>query len=589
MNKKNNSSTQIHITNHSNDPSKNRSYNFNLHSSYYQGNRINNINNNSQNVEINKKTAINLRNSSQKMNKYKKRELEKQEELEKQKMKKENEIENNIRDMLKCYICLSKVTKPRMCNYCKRICCEACIQKWFESHNACGICKHTQTLQDMIALPFLDDMSAYFINNIDNQPKRSTMMFNNRSAINSMNPRTYFNKSNKYPKDRININNNNNNINNNIININNNNAIGNIDYNNENALSEIKEDTECKDNSEIMETEEENNICTEHGNKIDFYCIQCNKYFCSQCLIFFGEESKKHSNHYIVKVDTINDLGVNEAINEYNKLPQTKSKIEDLIGLCNLKLRENEIKKYETIKSLNKIKDLYIKKINEDSNTIKNLLKDVKITKNKILTEMDLFPSKYMKIEKNNNINEAQDMMKEIKTLNKVDQILQRQIHLENINISRKLYVDNFQTEFMDFNIHRLRDGAEVEPGQQFQNNQQLVNCNLNIANYPCRIMIKYAQNKVFISFSIKINEPFNSPNYPTFQSYIIFKNNKFGLEFIHLTNQFLAQNLDGQFAMGQSREQVNSLELDADRFLFLINEENKISLKIFVTKSYYK
>ena len=110
MNKKNNTSTQMHITNHSNDPSKNRSYNINLHNSYYQGNRINNLNNNSQNPDFNKKTAFNLRNSSQKMNKYKKREMEKQEELEKEKMKKENEIENNIRDMLKCYICLSKVT-----------------------------------------------------------------------------------------------------------------------------------------------------------------------------------------------------------------------------------------------------------------------------------------------------------------------------------------------------------------------------------------------------------------------------------------------------------------------------------------------
>jgi hypothetical protein len=57
----------------------------------------------------------------------KKKEMEKK-ELEK--IKKENELQEQIRDSLKCYICLSKVTKPKMCNFCKKICCEVCINKW---------------------------------------------------------------------------------------------------------------------------------------------------------------------------------------------------------------------------------------------------------------------------------------------------------------------------------------------------------------------------------------------------------------------------------------------------------------------------
>ena len=42
-------------------------------------------------------------------------------------LKKEIEIEDNIRDYLKCYICLTKVIKPKMCKFRKRICCERCI------------------------------------------------------------------------------------------------------------------------------------------------------------------------------------------------------------------------------------------------------------------------------------------------------------------------------------------------------------------------------------------------------------------------------------------------------------------------------
>ena len=49
------------------------------------------------------------------------------------------------------------------------------------------------------------------------------------------------------------------------------------------------------------------------------------------------------------------DLGVKEAINEYNKLPRTKNKIENLISLFNLKIG----------KIINIVKDLYIKIINK--------------------------------------------------------------------------------------------------------------------------------------------------------------------------------------------------------------------------------
>ena len=98
-------------------------------------------------------------------------------------LKKEIEIEDNIRDYLKCYICLTKVIKPKMCKFCKRICCERCINRWMETHNFCGVCKHKLSQQDLITLPFLDDMSTYFLNNIDSHPKN----INNPNLMNNQN------------------------------------------------------------------------------------------------------------------------------------------------------------------------------------------------------------------------------------------------------------------------------------------------------------------------------------------------------------------------------------------------------------------
>ena len=105
------------------------------------------------------------------------KDIENEEQLAKKKeqedIRREKELEDQIRDSLKCYICLGKVTKPKMCNYCKRICCEACINRWLQNHSFCGICKRHITPNEMITLPFLDDLSEFFIKNIDNPNRRN--------------------------------------------------------------------------------------------------------------------------------------------------------------------------------------------------------------------------------------------------------------------------------------------------------------------------------------------------------------------------------------------------------------------------------
>jgi len=531
---------------------KNNYYNF-------INNRKNNNNYHSDNI-LNTKTNKNFKNESRNLNinknieekrKKKVEEEEKRKNLEIQRMKKEIEIEDNIRDVLKCYICLTKVRKPRMCQNCKRICCEACIIKWLEYNTTCGICKHHITLNDMITLPFLDDMSSFFINNIDNHPKNNEI-FNNVVSSNKLNQKTFQGNRKETNNEGKKINNYINNIDNEVI---------------MNNINEINED------SEIGESEVDKNMCANHYSKIEFYCIQCNKYFCSKCLVFFGEESKKHSGHYIVKVEKIDDLGVKEAIKEYNKLPETKNKIENLIGLCNLKIKENEIKKYETGKIINIIKDLFIKNIDEESLVTKDILKQLIVSKNEILNQYSSFQNKYSDIMKNNNIIEAQRINLELKQLNNINQKIEKDIQ-EKTKIIPSLYIENYQTDFIDFNI--------LVSGQQFSENQELLNedVNLNI-NYPCKLKIRYLRNKIIISCTLTVNEPINSPEFPILYIYIIFRNQKYGLEFINLSNNNKSK------ILSQNLEQINSIEFD--KFLFLCNGENKISLKFFVTKAYNK
>ena len=152
----------------------NRNNNFLYNSFVSMGNNGNNIMN-----SLNLKTmgslsySYNIRNQNQDINKN---------------LKKDKDIEQNIRDNLKCHFCLSKVINPKMCKYCKRISCQKCISKWMETHNFCNFCKKNLNPQDLISLPFLGDMSAYFVNNIDSNPKNN--QYNSSNIMNNVNKNT---------------------------------------------------------------------------------------------------------------------------------------------------------------------------------------------------------------------------------------------------------------------------------------------------------------------------------------------------------------------------------------------------------------
>ena len=276
----------------------------------------------------------------------------------------EEEMENKIRNFLKCSICLTKVTKPKMCKFCKNICCEACINNWLINHDYCTKCKHTITSEEMINLPFLDDMSKYFVYNIDSHPKMKDN--NNQKELN---------------KNKV-----------------------------------EKKNDDDKNMNKIIEKEEEKK-CKKHNNKLDFYCINCNEYYCSNCLVFFGEDAKKHYKHSILQLSKVESLGMKEALDEYIKLPKTKKTLEYLIGLYKLKYKESELKKKEITNLINNIKNQFIKQIDEDSIKLKTILSDLEsqrnsvqdsILKTKELDQKLEYFTKLNKIDKNieNNIQE---------------------------------------------------------------------------------------------------------------------------------------------------------------------------------------
>jgi hypothetical protein len=403
------------------------------------------------------------------------------------------------------------------------------------------------------------------MNNIDNRHKKG--INNNINKNQEIYKKTNFKLKIKKNDEAIKIFNKAKNIGNNI----NNKNYHNIDNN-------INNISNCTDNTLITEMDEDKDICIEHGKKIEFYCLQCDKYFCAQCFIFFGNEVNKHNNHLIIKVEKINDLGITETLDEYNKLTLTKNKINDLIGKCNAKIRENEIKKYEMIKFINSITNSFRKKIDNDNNVIKNALNYTRNTKNNMDNKYNEVLSQLSNIVGSGNFdnNQNQEIVNKLANITQIDPNLKKDI-LEKKENSHKISVENYQTDFIEINIPR-----------QFYDNAEIINYTLKIVpNYRCKLIFKYLQNKINILLLIKISDPINSPNYPVFQSYIIFRNQKYGIEFLNLSedNSFINNN---DLIEENGIEKIYSMEIDFDKFLYLCNEENKIGFKIFITKYFY-
>lgn len=453
-------------------------------------------------------------------------------ELNNDSLKKEIELENQIRDHLKCYICLTKVRKPKMCKYCKKICCQSCIDKWLTNHSYCGLCKQNVTQQDMIPIPFLDDMSTYFIKNIDNHPKSNL-------------------KNNEQNNDIFN------------------NKFNSIDKNKQNIMN-VKNNQQNKD------------ICPTHNNKIDYYCIQCDNYYCSNCLVFFSEEGKKHKNHFLIQTSKMNNLGIKEAIDEYKKLFKTKAFLGHLMNIINKKIKENEIKKVDTKNFMDFIRDSYLKKIDENSNELKQILTNLESQKNSIENSIGSIPDGFNNIIRSNDYVQGSVLSNELKKYNQIDDNLENEIK-EKSKLSPRLFFENYETELLE---------VKIPYGGQYNEGLELMNYKIDIIpNFPSKLILQYLNGKIYISFSVDIDMPLNAPNYPKFYTYVILNNQKYGLEKIELKNQSFPQDLiirDVRNDKGRIRQQINSNTFDSAQFLVLGGDEKIVRLKLFIFKSYY-
>ena len=226
-----------------------------------------------------------------------------------------NRLEEQVNDIIHCFICYGKVYKPYMCQICHKLYCQDCLKLWYKNGGKnCAMCKTNFKISDFIEIPWMDDLSTYMI---EEQSKSK-------------------NTENKK----------NNNVNNNY---------------------EINENDNL--NNELLDNDKK--FCSFHSNNlINYYCIECNQYYCSECFVFWNKEKDNHLSHKIITLSDINKFNLQKCIDLYKKIKKKKISIHKKISQCEKKLFET---KYEQSNKLKQI-DLFNENI---KNTINHNLESL--------------------------------------------------------------------------------------------------------------------------------------------------------------------------------------------------------------------
>ena len=92
---------------------------------------------------------------------------------------------NSINNEITCFLCKGKFNDPLMCKFCQIRFCKNCIENFYinENKNYCPKCQINVRLDEMIPIPWLNDISNYLINKENNIIEDSNKNINNDNII----------------------------------------------------------------------------------------------------------------------------------------------------------------------------------------------------------------------------------------------------------------------------------------------------------------------------------------------------------------------------------------------------------------------
>ena len=444
-----------------------------------------------QNIRTDKNNNFNLLNLDNNQS-YSNKEKE---ELLKLKLEQEKE-KNDIRNKLKCFICFGKVINATMCPFCKKLACEQCFKKILGKTKICSNCKSIVLSDELIKLPMFDDLTSFFINNIEQN------------------------------------------------------------YENENEEDKDKELIELKKQK-----------CPEHpSKKIEYVCMNCNEFLCSESLLFFNKESvNKHNNHIILSFDDIEKFKLYKIIKEYKSLPENRDRLNIKINNYKKSIKEIEKRKktinyiYNTLKG-----DLQAKYEKKISN-LKSILNSLKNRKREITNMIQNPPNLIVEL---NDQEKGKNIINELKNLNN---IWTNEEDLENeTKFKKEIKCEQYESEPIEIKLPN---------NDQYIEEYTVIKTELNfMPNLKCKFNCQLLLNNFILTLILEVDKTFINQHYERFIGYLYLENND--------TKKVVS--LQG-YLSNKDNELVFSTQYDFNEIKEMINKDNRCFCRFNITKFNYK
>ena len=341
---------------------------------------------------------------------------------------KQNEEINELKESVMCYICLSKVVQPKICPNCQKIACKECLKNWFinKGNKSCGYCRTEITFDKMISVPILDNVA----NLIEKISVKNSQILQKYPQINSsivLHKRIIPDDNNINTNARLSFN-----------------DLGNIYKSGKKYKKEESDENSEDENDDI-------DYCEKHPDQpLFYYCINCNKAYCSTCFVFFGEEKDNHDNHKIIEYEKYKLNNISEFIKEKEKLEDKSEELNAYVKRCEA-LKECYTTERKLV--LNYIKKIIDKYNNDIDNNIKNLDSIIKSYQN-YLEQIEKCIKDIEKIYTNSKINKEYEelLMKKINNINEIKYYNSKEIDTYS-DLSKNIDIKVYQTKLKKFEI----------------------------------------------------------------------------------------------------------------------------------------
>ena len=200
----------------------------------------------------------------------------------------------------------------------------------------------------------------------------------------------------------------------------------------------IHEQNYKKERNDILkqDVKEEYNFCCNNQMKAVYFCMECQRPFCSDCILSYKlkenekniedskneiidnkdkkdinedkNQSQHNHSHHIFKIDLIKEFGLFDLLYEKDKAKEVMSELNSIDKKINDKIEDLNLNKQRMISFIDYIKNMYVQKIDEIIDKLKSINKEKSEKVKKIYNFLNNFKSKndFKKIDNKNYLKE---------------------------------------------------------------------------------------------------------------------------------------------------------------------------------------